>query len=348
MRRFLVVFMVLVSAAVWGAASASAVTAPRADAQTAVPAEVRVLVMRAFWSAEPPASPDRRTMRELMRQTGAWFQRVSRGRHHVTSTVTPWLRMTGGRANCVDLAGPLERALAAAQRRGHDTDGYDRFMVVTPQCDSTSFGEQPGRATWIREATPSVGVLVHELGHNLGLAHANSSICTEQQHRVTQGGRCTNQEYGDMWDAMGMSDRPYSVPVLQRLGWAGRVAAAKGSRTWVLRDAERSGHGIQGLRVRSGDVTYWLEYHTNPVALSNSSTFGITGVPGLQIRLDTGAASLQILDAAPGVPQEFLSYPDPDFVNVALPVGSTFTTPRGVRITLVAQGPKRATVRIVR
>jgi hypothetical protein len=141
-----------------------------------------------------------------------------------------------------------------------------------------------------------------------------------------------------------MSDRPYSVPVLQRLGWAGRVVTVKGPGTWVLRDAERRGHGIQALRVRSGDVTYWLEYHTHRVALADSGTFAIAGIPGLQIRLDTGADSLQILDADPGRAAKYLTYPDPDFVDVALPVGNTFTTPHGVRITLEAQGPKKATV----
>ena len=48
----------------------------------------------------------------------------------------------------------------------------------------------------------------------------------------------------------------------------------------------------------------------------------------------------------PGNPADYLTYPDPDFVDVALPVGSTFTTPHGVRITLKAQGATTATVHI--
>ena len=141
-----------------------------------------------------------------------------------------------------------------------------------------------------------------------------------------------------MWGAMGLSTRPYSVPQLQQLGWAGRVATARRPGTWTMRDAERRSGGIQALRVRSGGVSYWLEYHTNPVALAASaSTIGIRGVPGLEIRLDAGTGPLLILDAAPGNPSDSLSFPDPDFVDVALPVGNTFTTPHGVRITHVLE-----------
>jgi hypothetical protein len=206
----------------------------------------------------------------------------------------------------------------------------------------------PGRVSWIREKFPHLDVLTHELGHNLGLDHANSLICAADKRRITQGGRCEGQEYGDLWDAMGISTRPYSVPVLKRLGWAGRTATATGSGTWTLRDAESSGKGLQALRVKaSGKASYWLEYHTSGVASAKEpGSFQITGTPGLQIRLDTGRRSMQILDAAPGNPDASLFYPDPDLVNATLPVGSSFTTPQNVRITLLSQDASGVRVRV--
>jgi Big-like domain-containing protein len=313
-----------------------------------VPGRVRILVMRVFWSPSPPKFPDTGQMKGLMKDTAAWFARTSRGRQHVSSKVTPWLRVGGGMVNCGDLYGSVRRAVGAARAHGAATGGFNRYMLVMPQCGTNSQGEKPGRVTWIREKFPHLDVLTHELGHNLGLDHANSLICTADKRRITQGGRCAGQEYGDMWDSMGISTRPYSVGVLKRLGWAGRTATATGSGTWTLRDAEDSGKGLQGLRVKvSGKASYWLELHTTEVAMAKEpGSFAVSGTPGLQIRLDTGKRSLQLLDAAPGNPDDSLFYPDPDLVNATLPVGSSFTTPQNVRITLLAQDASTARVRV--
>jgi hypothetical protein len=313
-----------------------------------VPGRVRILVMRVFWSPSPPKFPDTGQMKGLMKDTAAWFARTSRGRQHVSSKVTPWLRVGGGMVNCGDLYGSVRRAVGAARAHGAATGGFNRYMLVMPQCGTNSQGEKPGRVTWIREKFPHLDVLTHELGHNLGLDHANSLICAADKRRITQGGRCSGQEYGDVWDSMGISTRPYSVGVLKRLGWAGRTATATGSGTWTLRDAEDSGKGLQGLRVKvSGKASYWLELHTTGVAMAKEpGSFAVSGTPGLQIRLDTGKKSLQLLDAAPGNPDATLFYPDPDLVNATLPVGSSFTTPQDVRITLVAQDAATARVQV--
>jgi hypothetical protein len=321
---------------------------PVSARRAAVPGRARILVMRVFWSPSPPKFPDTGQMKGLMKQTASWFARTSRGRHQVSSKVTPWLRVGGGSSNCGDLYGSIRRAVGAARAHGTPSGGFNRFMVVMPQCGTNSQGEMPGRVTWIREKLPHLDVLTHELGHNLGLDHANSLICTADKRRITQGGRCSGQEYGDVWDAMGISSRPYSVGVLRRLGWAGRTPTTTRSGTWTLRDAEDPGKGLQGLRVKvSRKVSYWLEYHTTDVAIEKQpGSFAVSGTPGLQIRLDVGKKSMQLLDAAPGNPDDHLFYPDPDLVSSALPPGSSFTTPQKVRITLLSQDPSTAKVRV--
>ena len=51
----------------------------------------------------------------------------------------------------------------------------------------------------------NVSVLVHEFGHNLGLAHANSANCTNPADLTT----CTLTEYGDFSDIMGKYVKSY-------------------------------------------------------------------------------------------------------------------------------------------
>ncbi len=322
---------------------------PDARSRPGVPRKVRVLVMRVYWK-NAPSYPDTKQMKALMKSTASWFKQVSRGRHRVASAVTPWMSVAGGPTNCGDLYGSARRAVSAARSRGFSAQGFNRFMIVMPQCGTNSSGEKPGRVTWIREGKTYRDVLTHELGHNLGLDHANSLICRMGKQRVTQGGKCSGQEYGDLWDAMGISSRPYSVAVLQRLGWAGKVVTATTSGTWRLADAEASGSGIQGVRVKvSKRVSYWLEYHTTDEASEKQpGTLGVKGTPGLQIRLDSGRQSLQILDAAPGNPDDSLYFPDPDLANATLPPGSSFTTPQGVRITLGSQDAGGATIQVRR
>ncbi len=323
---------------------------PVVTAGRSVPAKVKVLVIRVHWNGAAPKFPSTGQMRGLMKTTAAWFARVSRGRHHVGSKVTPWLRIPGGASNCDQTNANTKHAAQAARRHGFDMEAFNRFMIVEPQCDGSSEAEIGGGVSWIREAHPFVGVLTHELGHNLGLEHAYGLICSAGEQRLAQGGKCYDDEYGDAWDAMGISTQAYSIGIRQRLGWAGKVASSSGSGTWTLTDAEKAGRGLKGLRIKiSSKVSYWVEYRTDPEAHEDQpGAYPITGTPGLQIRLDTGRKYLRLLDAAPGNPHPTLDIPDPDMLNAALPLGSSFTTPQNVRITLVGQDAEHATVRVTR
>jgi hypothetical protein len=183
-----------------------------------------------------------------------------------------------------------------------------------------------------------MATLVHELGHNLGLEHAYGILCRQDGRRVAISAHCLPVEYGDSWDAMGHSRGFFSAPELVRLGWAGRVRKVQRPGTYRLADVAHAHAADQALRVRQGRTTYWVEYQAQ-----HSPEVGRT-IPGVMIRRQVGHGPVEIIDASPGNPTG-ISYPDGDLTNAALPVGSSLTTPHGIRFTTVRAG-RHATVRI--
>lgn len=64
-------------------------------------------------------------------------------------------------------------------------------------------------------------IIIHELGHTLGLPHANTLLCRSGGVPVTldYAGDCPNDEYGDRFDNMGAAGFSWNSSFLDRLGW---------------------------------------------------------------------------------------------------------------------------------
>ena len=305
------------------------------------PSSVRLLAARLYWGDAPPAYPTTRTARADLDRAASYFRRVSRGHESFHVTLTHWVHVRASAATmCSRQRVSARIARRALARAGYHPQRFNRLMLLTEQCNAAvSVAQQPGQVSWIRYRNPGMSTLVHELGHNLGLAHAYGVVCRQGDLRVPLGGRCRSVEYGDSWDAMGHSNASFSVPVLTRLGWAGAVATASTSGSYRLADVEHPGGALQGVRIPAGGrVTYWVEYQPE-----HGTRFG-RSIPGVTIRRQVGHGPVEIVDASPGNPSG-IADPDRDLSNPALPVGSSITTPEGVRLTTVSVG-RTATVQV--
>ena len=117
-----------------------------------------------------------------------------------------------------------------------------------------------------------VPVALHELGHNLGFAHANGAICATTSFDASDEDfgtpavpdACNTEEYGDYLDIMGVSvasSRPHlSSPQKVSKGWLPSTPTATSTVTATILPLDSSS-GVRALKVVDpAGETYFVEY----------------------------------------------------------------------------------------
>lgn len=155
---------------------------------------------------------------------------------------------------------------------------------------------QPG--AWVRDSFgESAGVFAHELGHNLGLNHANFWD-TSGQSII---GRGQSVEYGDSFDTMGNASagrRHFNARYKNYLNWLPNEGVKAFTTNGIYRITAHDSSlatGTRALRIpRNSQTNYWVEFRqlfTDRPALMN----------GVGLRwARSGNQSSLLLDTTPG------------------------------------------------
>ena len=257
------------------------------------------------------------------------FQRLGAG-----SALTPTLRMpkTAAVYGAGDAALLRTDARAAARTAGFNTALFDFDLIcmgAVPGFNWSGLGYIGAPGAWIRSSfDASGGVPSHELGHNLGLLHANFWDTGGQS--VTGAG--SNVEYGDSFDTMGNAGagkRHFNARYKNYLGWmpTAEVRTVTNSGTYrVWAHDLTNAATTRALRiVKNIQTNYWLEFRQQFIDRPAL-------VSGLGLRwARSGNQSSLLLDTTPGTA---------DGKNdSALLIGRTFSdTASGIHITPVAKG----------
>lgn len=299
----------------------------------------RLILIRVDFSDLPGASFSTNTAAQMIRDVHRFMDENSYGRAgfrllNEGSAVTPVLRLPRTAASYggpADANGLRTDARAAARTAGYVLTDFDYDVICMAgvsgfNWSGLGFVGAPG--AWIR-GTSSAGVTAHELGHNLGLLHAN--FWSTGGDSVTGAG--TSIEYGDKFDTMGAANAGnyhFNARYKRLLGWLKpgefTVATTNGIYRIYAHDQTNAVIGSRGLQIfANAQTNYWLEFRqrfTGNAWLMNGASLRWAG---------RANESSLLLDTTPGSSREK--------DDSAILIGQTFTDPlRSLHFTPLAKG----------
>lgn len=213
------------------------------------------------------------------RSVADYFAQSSQGKLAVTASVSGWYTLTTKITSC-DLLAVSTQADLAATAAGVNLTTFTNKVYVFPanSCFGGGRGEMPGSRSWIGmpvdAACPDPALnncqhfhlFPHELGHNIGLDHANNLFCTDDTgNPVYFSATCTVQ-LGDIYAVMGCC-QPALLDNVRRaqLGWVPPPVTVSTTTTLTVTPAYAAGSTIYRIPDGAGQFFYLENRATGPV-----------------------------------------------------------------------------------
>ena len=298
----------------------------------------KALYIRVDFSDSPGDPLTSADAQAAMTQVNSFLHAASYNLLSVVTTVTPTLRVPGTHASYEsnnDYTQLMDDARAAAASAGFSNAAYDFDLIAfrgMPSWGWAGLGYVGSKGLWLNGSF-TWSTAAHELGHNLGLSHANFW----QAPGETIIGAGTSVEYGNPFDVMGSGEGQFNAWDKSQLDWLppADVAVAAGSTSYRIYDLEAlTSGGFHALRVPiSGVKDYWVEYRPNGGSAASagaSINWGYSS-PGVSDLLDMAPWTALATDSPLTLGRTFADEGDSIYVT---PTGKGGTSPESLDVTV--------------
>ncbi|PAW61704.1 MAG: hypothetical protein B9S37_04500 [Verrucomicrobiia bacterium Tous-C3TDCM] len=274
-----------------------------------VKGNLRVLFIRAAFPDHMREPGSRTACEELMHKADKYYQENSYGKLSMTWAVTPTIVMPHtstwylAKDAEVDGLGLMQsHGREEARRLGYDSANYDCIVMrYSGGVTRGAGGWGGGDSVWVFDE--GLAVLIHEIGHSLGLAHANFWD-TSGQSAIGTG---ANQEYGHQFDVMGNAygvneKGHYNTFAKNKLKWltARNIYTEPQSGLYRIHAFDQPALDLNNRYAiklqKDTSRHYWLDYRVNSISSHQPWSLGIqwgawTGIAGNALQIDTTPGS---------------------------------------------------------
>jgi len=300
----------------------------------------KLLYIRVDFADKPGELISVAQVQEVMQKVNAFYAANSRSKIQFTAEVTPVLRMPYSAAYYLNLKNINQQLITdghnTALKAGYNLNNYQFEIVLCSKINSNGigWGLHSRKGILISSNTINAGVVAHELGHNLGLYHAN----LWQTNDGSTIGNGYIKGYGNSFDIMGPAAptdeermlRHFSAYSKYYLNWlpddAVQNITTSGTYRIFAHDLINSS-GLRALIIKKNDTRdYWIEFRQ----LQKEEFYLMNGA--LVYWVDKSQPrGTTLLDMTPGSPEGNLDAP--------LFIGRTFTDKKaGIHITPIGKG----------